>query len=140
MNGSFHRISSIIVLILFQIILFKYILNISLLSTTSLIILIQISLGWIAQTLRYNNDLDHPKYREHKGILKYIFMFTHHKGALHKVKFWIIVCVPLALLGFVWVGVGVLGSAITHIVVDKVSFKWKRFIPNWIGKTIKKVL
>ncbi len=129
MNGQAHKTISIIFLIIFQLVLFKYILKTSLLTTTSLIILIQISLGWIAQTMRYNNDLDHPKYRKNKGILKYIFMFTKHRKSLHTVKFWILVCVPLTLFGFVWVGVGVLGSAITHIFVDRVSTKSKRIWP-----------
>ncbi len=135
-NGKFHRSISILTLIIFQIILFKYILKTPLLTSVSLIILTQISLGWIAQTVRYNNDLDHPKYRENKGLLKYLFMFTRHRGALHTVKFWVIICIPLAAIGFVWVGVGVVGSACTHIMVDKVSTKTKRMTPRWIRKAL----
>lgn len=129
MNGKAHRAISIVVLIIFQLFLFKYILKMSLLTTTSFLILIQISVAWIAQTMRYNNDLDHPKYRKNKGILKYIFMFTTHRKSMHTVKFWILVCIPLALFGFVWVAVGVVGSAVTHIVVDRVSTKCKRVSP-----------
>jgi uncharacterized metal-binding protein len=79
------------------------------------------SFGWVIGTLYLSPDLDADYSRplNRIGNLKYLFWFTKHKGTLHNPVFWGCLFLILLFLGHAWMGAGLFGAALVHIMADK---------------------
>lgn len=77
--------------------------------------------AWLFGTFYLSPDLDatysRPKNRV-KGF-KYLFIFTHHRGIMHNPYLWCLIFFFCGIAGYPFIGLGLMGSAIIHIMVDK---------------------
>lgn len=82
---------------------------------------IYFSFGWVIGTLYLSPDLDADYSRplNRIGNLKYLFWFTRHRGTLHNPVLWGCLFLILAFLGHAWMGAGLFGAALVHIMADK---------------------
>jgi uncharacterized metal-binding protein len=82
--------------------------------------LIQLLGSWIFGTLYLSPDLDAnysmPKNRI--GVLKYIFVSFKHRGIMHSPLTWGFLCYVCFYFGYGWIGAGLLGAALSHIIID----------------------
>lgn len=113
MKGINHEHLSFLILVGFIIMLFYF--NIS-------FNIFQLILFWMLQTLYINCDLDarHSRSKNRIGYFKYLFYFTKHRGIMHSYFLWLTVGLIMSYYGYFWGGIGVLGSAISHISSDSV--------------------
>jgi len=80
------------------------------------------SFGWVIGTLYLSPDLDadYSRSLNRMGNLKYLFWFTtRHRGILHNPVFWSFLFLILVFLRHAWMGAGLFGAALVHIMVDK---------------------
>lgn len=80
------------------------------------------SFGWVIGTLYLSPDLDadYSRSLNRMGSLRYLFRFTtRHRGILHSPVFWGFLFLILVVLKHVWMGAGLFGAALVHIMVDK---------------------
>jgi uncharacterized metal-binding protein len=115
MKGLFHELFSFVLLILLILTLFY--------SNVQGYNITHFSIGWVIGTLYLSPDLDADYSRSLKriGNLKYLFWFTRHRGTLHNPFFWVCLFLVFANFGFRWLGTALAGTALVHIVTDKIS-------------------
>ena len=112
MKGKSHELINFF--ILFLIIPVLYYLNVD--------SILFFSFGWVIGTLYLSPDLDADYSRSlyRMGSLKYLFRFTtRHRGILHNPVFWGFLFLILVFLRHAWMGAGLFGAALVHIMVDK---------------------
>jgi|GEM_PF-1920196 uncharacterized metal-binding protein len=84
--------------------------------------LTQVFLFWVIGTLYLSPDLD-ARYSRSKlriGHFRYLFIFTKHRGFMHNLIFGIFICVIMGYFGYWGARLGILGSAMVHIIFDSI--------------------
>jgi uncharacterized metal-binding protein len=113
MKGIYHELFSFVVLVLLILGLLYF--NFQFYS------ILQLTIGWVVGTLYLSPDLDadHSRSLKRIGSFKYLFMFTRHRGVLHNPFFWVCLFLVFLHFGYGWLGTGLTGAALVHIVADR---------------------
>ena len=76
--------------------------------------------SWIAGTLYLSPDLDahYSRSKNRIGYFHYVFVFFKHRGILHNPVLWICIFLVCLQLKQGWIGVGLMGAAMVHIILD----------------------
>lgn len=114
MKGINHEHLSFLILLFVLILLFHFNIRFDIFQLISF---------WILQTLYINCDLDarHSRSKNRIGYFQYMFYFTKHRGIMHSYLLWLTFALIMSYYGYLWCGIGVFGSAVSHIFSDSIS-------------------
>jgi len=78
--------------------------------------------AWIFGTFYLSPDLDarYSRSKNRIGYFRYAFIFFRHRGILHNPFFWIFIFLICLKLKQGWIGAGLSGQALVHIILDKI--------------------
>jgi uncharacterized metal-binding protein len=83
--------------------------------------ILQLIASWLLGILILSPDLDaeYSRPKNRIGVLKVFFSNFKHRGILHNPIFWSLILLGFYHYNYTWIGIGLFGSAIVHIIIDK---------------------
>jgi uncharacterized metal-binding protein len=83
--------------------------------------ILQLITSWLLGILILSPDLDadYSRPKNRIGVFKVLFSNFRHRGIMHNPVFWSLILLGFYHYNYTWIGIGLFGSAMVHILIDK---------------------